>query len=167
MIHKGKCSKPLAAFAFAGMALVSASCATGSAGGADTLDSTGSETAAVETGRGGGLPSDCFFNNTVRDFTTLDNRNLIIHGAGRRAYHVVLASPSFDIEHEYRIGIYDRDGRVCPYGGDAIIVQGAITERISIRSIEAIDETQLENLLVRFGKQEAASEDLVTVTDVE
>lgn len=111
--------------------------------------------------------SDCIINSGIRDYATLDNRNLIIYGPGRRAYHVVLTTPSLDIEHEYRIGIFDRDGRICPFGGDAIIIQGPITERIPIRSIERLDDAQETALKVRFGKEEAASEDLVTVTDVD
>ena len=111
--------------------------------------------------------SDCIINAGVRDYATLDDRNLIIYGAGRRAYHVVLATPSINLESEYRLGIFDRDGRICPFGGDAIIVQGPITERIPIRSIERLTDEAETALKVRFGKEEAATEDLLTVTDVD
>jgi Family of unknown function (DUF6491) len=145
--------------AFAGLGaglLALAGCATNpSAGGGATAD------------RGSPVASDCIFSSGVRDYATLDDRNLILYGPGRRAYHVVLAMPSFDLEHEYQIGILDRDGRICPFGGDAIIVQGAIPERIPIRSIEAISNDEVMALKVRFGKEEAAPEDLVTVTDID
>lgn len=122
-------------------------------------------TAAVE-GRVG-EPADCLFNRGVRDFTALDNQNLILYGPGSRAYHVVLTRPSFDLQREYEIGIYDRDGRICPFGGDAVIVQGTFTERITIRSIEAITDADVDALKLRFGKEGAATEDLVTVTDID
>lgn len=127
--------------------------------------STSGSAAALE-GRAG-EPSDCLFNRGVRDFTALDNQNLILYGPGNRAYHVVLTRPSFDLEHEYEIGIYDRDGRICPFGGDAVIVQGTFTERITIRSIEAISDEAVDALKVRFGKEGATPEDLVTVTDID
>jgi hypothetical protein len=122
---------------------------------------------------GGSLPADCILGNSVRDYTALDNRNLILYGQGRRPYHVVLTTPAIDLEREFSIGVYDRDAafggisRICPYGGDAIIIDGPITERIPIRSIEAIDDTQVEALLVRFGKAEPADEDEVTVTEIQ
>jgi Family of unknown function (DUF6491) len=132
--------------------------------GCASSPSSGDTTAAE---RRVGEPSDCLFNRGVRDFTALDNRNLILYGPGNRAYHVVLTSPSFDLEREYEIGIYDRDGRICPFGGDAVIVRGTFTERIPIRSIEAISDEDADALKVRFGKEGAAPEDLVTVTDID
>ena len=113
-----------------------------------------------------GLPSDCIINRGVRDFDMLDERNLIIYGIGRTPYHVVLATPSLNISNEYAIGILDEDGRICPYGGDAIIIDGPIREVISIRSIEAIDREDVELLKVQFGVIEAAG-DAVTITEIE
>jgi hypothetical protein len=122
---------------------------------------------------GGPLPSDCILGGNVRDFTPLDNQNLILYGPGNRPYHVVLATRAIDLEREFSIGVYDGDagfggvGRICPYGGDAIIIEGPITERIPIRSIEQIDDTDVDALLVRFGKAEPADDDEVTVTEIQ
>jgi Family of unknown function (DUF6491) len=144
------------AFAGLGAGLALAGCASSpSPGGGATAD------------RGTPVSSDCIYNSGVRGYATLDDENLILYGPGRRAYHVVLATPSFDLEHEYQIGILDRDGRICPFGGDAIIVQGPITERIPIRSIRALSDDEEFALKVSFGKEEAAPEDLVTVTDID
>lgn len=131
--------------------------------------STAGDRAALEGGGGG---SDCFFNRGVRDYTALDERNLILYASGSRAYHLVLATPSFNLESEWSIGVLDGggiggDGRICPFGGDRIVVDGPFVEQLSIRSIEALDETGVEALKVRFGKEEAAPEELVTVTDIE
>jgi len=146
----------LIALAGLGAGLALAGCASNpSADGGATAD------------RGTPVSSDCIFSSGVRDYATLDDQNLILYGPGRRAYHVVLVMPSFDLEHEYQIGIFDRDGRICPFGGDAIIIQGPITERIPIRSIRALSEDEEFALKASFGKEEAAPEDLVTVTDVD
>lgn len=115
---------------------------------------------------GGALPSDCIINRGVRDFETLDNRNLILHGPGSRAYHVVLTTPAIDLSREIRIGVLDNDGRICPYGGDAIIIDGVIREQIPIRSIEALDPADVEALKVEFGLIEAA-DDAVSITEIE
>jgi hypothetical protein len=139
-----------------------AGCATGSADDGSTARNSA-----------GSPPSDCILGGNVRDYTPLDNRNLILYGTGNRPYHVVLATPAIDLEREFTIGVYDGDagfggiGQICPYGGDAIIIEGPITERIPIRSIERIDDVDVEALKVQFGKVEAADEDSLTVTEIQ
>jgi len=115
---------------------------------------------------GASLAGDCILGGRVRDYATLDDQNLILYGPGRRAYHVVLMRRAIGLESGFTIGVYDRDGRICHYGGDAIIVEGPLTDRIQIRSIEAIDDVDLEGLNVRFGKIEAADVE-VTVTEIQ
>lgn len=147
----------------AGMAVLAtlSACATGSSNG-ESLSSSG-----------GGSPSDCILGGSVRNYTALDNQNLILYGPGNRPYHVVLASRAINLESEFTIGVYDRDAafggisRICPYGGDAVIVDGPIRERILIRSIERIDDSRVEALKVRYGKTEAADGDAVTVTELD
>jgi hypothetical protein len=103
------------------------------------------------------LPADCIIVRTISDYNALDADDLVIHGPADTAYHVVLTTPSTLIEGEFAIGIYDDgDGRLCPYGLDSIIVEGALVEEIRIRSIESLDEAGLEALLVEFGEIEAA-----------
>jgi hypothetical protein len=122
---------------------------------------------------GPGLPSDCIISRTIQDYERLDDQNLIIYGPGSRAYHVVLTTPSNNIDSEFSIGVLDAtmgdwipDGRICPYGGDAIIIDGPIVETIPIRSIESLDAGTLENLQVEFGAIESAG-DLVTGTVIQ
>jgi hypothetical protein len=139
-----------------------AGCATGSPASGETVRDTSFSSS-----------NDCIVGSSVRDYTALDDRNLLLYGPGNRAYHVVLVRPAFDLESEFRIGVYDADagfggiGRICPYGGDAIIIEGPITERIAIRSIQALDDTAVVDLKVRFGKMEPADDDALTVTDLE
>ena len=136
------------------------------AGCASTGGGEGSQGRLDTDGR---VASDCILSRTIRDFTTLDERNLILDAPGSRAYHVVLATPSFSLESEYTIGLIDRDGdgRICPYGRDRVLIDGPLREQVSIRSIEQITEDEVEALRVRFSLEEAAPDDSVTVTEIE
>ncbi|MGW8368486.1 MAG: hypothetical protein ACWGPN_07380, partial [Gammaproteobacteria bacterium] len=90
-------------------------------------------------------------------------------GSGTLGYfYAVLVTPALDMSHEFAIGILDRDrdGRICPYGGDSILIDGLVRERISIRSIERISDEQAEFLKMEFGLTES-SEDQVIVTPIE
>ena len=110
--------------------------------------------------------SDCIFNRGIRDFTALDNQNLLLYGPGGMPYHVTLTTPSLNLKGEFRIGIQDADGRICPFGGDAIVVNGVFREVIPIRSIEAIDKDQAEELKIQFGLIDSGDAE-VTVTTVQ
>lgn len=115
--------------------------------------------------RGISAGSDCV-TGRIRDFDALDNQNLILYGAGSRAYHATLATPAINLEREIALGVEDRDGdgRICPYGRDFILVDGPIPERVPISSIASLDEGALESLLIAYGEQEAAE---LTITDTE
>jgi len=89
---------------------------------------------------------DCFFARSMTDWRPLDNRNLIVFTGARRAYHIQLATPSMSLRFEDTIAFTDRDGRICPYGGDSIVVNGLMPDRIPIASIRRMDEGQLEDL---------------------
>ena len=104
------------------------------------------------------LPADCILVRMIRDYDALDADDLLIYVSGGTAYHVVLATPSRNIEGEFMIEVFDDgDGRLCPYGRDSVMIDGPIFERIRMRSIESIDEAELEALLVEFGEIEAAA----------
>ena len=94
---------------------------------------------------------DCIFAGTISDWRPLDEQNLILFAAGRRPYHVVLARRAFGLSYESQIAIYDRDGRICSYGGDSIIVDGVMTDRIFISSIRKLSDSELEQVYVDFG----------------
>ena len=76
--------------------------------------------------------NDCFFAVSLSDWRPLDNSNLILFATGRRPYHVELMRPAMSLSSNVEIGVYDRDGRICPFGGDAIIVDSIMPERITI-----------------------------------
>ena len=95
--------------------------------------------------------NDCFFARALSDWRSLDNSNLILFASGRRPYHVELTRPAMSLSSNIQIGVYDRDGRICPFGGDAIIVDGFMPERITIRSIRQLTEDQLLEVYQQFG----------------
>jgi Family of unknown function (DUF6491) len=94
---------------------------------------------------------DCFFASTLHDWRPLDDENLILFANGRRPYHVELVRPAMGLSFDVMIGVYDRDGRICSFGGDAIIVDGVIPDRITIRSIRRLTDEQLDEVYVQFG----------------
>jgi hypothetical protein len=95
--------------------------------------------------------NDCFFASTLHDWRPLDDENLILFAGGRRPYHVELIRPAVGLSYDVMIGVYDRDGRICPYGGDAIVIDGVIPERILIRSVRRLTPEQLDEVYVQFG----------------
>lgn len=95
--------------------------------------------------------NDCFRARSVRDWRPLDNSNLILFAEGRRPYHVELVRPAMGLSFNDSIGVYDRDGRVCAIGGDAIVVGGAMPERITIRSIRRLTDEELQAVYADFG----------------
>jgi hypothetical protein len=95
--------------------------------------------------------SDCFFSRTISDWRPLDSMNILVYAGGRQPYHVQLANPSQNLSFEDAIGFYDRDGRICPYGGDAVVVNGFVPDRIPIASIRRLSEGELEALFAEFG----------------
>jgi hypothetical protein len=94
---------------------------------------------------------DCFFANSITDWRPLDNMNLLVFTGRRTPYHVQLSMRSMSLRFEDTIAFTDRDGRICPYGGDAIVVNGAIPNRISIASIQRLTESQLTDLYRSYG----------------
>lgn len=110
--------------------------------------------------------SDCILIRTIRDYRLLDDRNLLIYGPGDRAYYVTLFRPSFELRSSFQMGFSSRDDRLCPFGGDAIVVGSIRREEIAIQSISRVTEEQEEQLLVRYGKKEPAGEQAPAPKDV-
>lgn len=101
--------------------------------------------------------TDCIRTSLVRDWEALDDRNLIVYESGRRAYHVELAQSCFGLDFDTMIGLYDRrgDGRICGFGLDRVIVDGAIPEGCSIAAVDELTEEQAEELKLRAEQSEA------------
>jgi len=112
-------------------------------------------TPSVDNSTALGNSTDCIFGRTISDWSALDDRNLIVFAGRRNPYHVELVRSAFGLSRDFSIGIYDRDGRLCPYGGDAIVVRGGgLPDRVTIASIRQLTEEELELLYVEFGIEE-------------
>lgn len=107
--------------------------------------------------------SDCFFARSLRSWRYLDDRNLVVF-AGRQPHHVELVAPMPGLDRNIAIGLFDRDGLICP--GDAIVARNLLPDRVTIRSVRRISDDELEALYVQFGLEPAAVVELRPI-DVE
>ncbi|MBT8100118.1 MAG: hypothetical protein KJO82_10225 [Gammaproteobacteria bacterium] len=113
-----------------------------------TTDS-GETTAATE-----GLPrgSDCISQGTIRDYTVLDDSNLIVRASGRRAYHVQLSRPVWGIKSAWQLGFESRTGQICSSFSDVIVDDKFSGDRVRISSVRRLTPEDEEDLKIRFGK---------------
>lgn len=111
--------------------------------------------------------SDCILIRTIRDYTPLDDRNLLVWGAAKRGYYVTLVRPAFNLRSSFRLGFSSRDGQLCPYGGDAIVFDGPGDETIRVRSISRVSKEQADEILIRYGKKEPAGDQAPPPADVQ
>jgi hypothetical protein len=111
--------------------------------------------------------SDCILIRTIRDYTLLDDQNLLIWGPGKRAYYVTLFRPAFELRSSIRIGFSSRDDQLCPYGGDGIVAGTFNRETIGIRAISRVTEEEAEQLLVRYGRKEPSEQQAPEPEEVE
>lgn len=98
--------------------------------------------------------SDCILIRTIRDYTPLDDSNLLIWGAAKRGYLVTLIRPAFGIRTSFRLGFSSRDDQLCPYGGDSIVFGDLASDVIRVQSISRVSKEQAEDIKIRFGKKE-------------
>jgi hypothetical protein len=95
--------------------------------------------------------SDCISIRSIRDYTPLDGRTLLIWGGVSRPYFVRLSSSSYDLKMAYAMSVDSRDDRLCPYGGDGLSFGSFRQTTVRVRSITRISKEQAEELLVRYG----------------
>ena len=85
--------------------------------------------------------SDCILIRTIRDYQTLDNRNLLVRAGRKRTYFVTLAVSSFEMRSSFRLGVDSTDSWLCPYGGDRILFGGRAEMGFSIQSISRVNKS--------------------------
>ena len=102
--------------------------------------------------------SDCISIRTIRDYTPLDRSTLLIDGGGNRSYLVSLVHTSFELSSANGISFSSRDSWLCPYGGDEIIIGSFANERLRIRAISKLNDEQIDDILIRYGKKDANTE---------
>lgn len=126
-------------------------------------------TGEPESGESGDVDfrgSDCILISTIRDYTPLDDSNLLIYGPAKRAYFVTLVHSTFELRSSFRLQFSSRDGHLCPYGGDEIVVGSFGREAVGIRAISRVTEEQAEQLLIRYGRKEPAEQQAPAPEDV-
>jgi len=102
--------------------------------------------------------SDCISIRTIRDYTALDDKNLLIWASAKRPYFVRLFSPAWGLKTSFQLGTVSRDDRLCPYGGDQLVFGSSGRDTARIASIRRISPEEADWLLVRFGKKDPAEE---------
>jgi hypothetical protein len=102
--------------------------------------------------------SDCISIRTIRDYTALDDKNLLIWASAKRPYFVRLFSPTWGLKTSFQLGTVSRDDRLCPYGGDALVFDSAGRDTARIASIRRVSPEEADWLLVRFGKKDPAED---------
>lgn len=80
-----------------------------------------------------GRGNDCTWARAITDWEEVDRNHIVVRGAGRDRFLIrfsgaCTANPRFERE----IGVISRDSRLCPYGGDELIIGG---ERCTILNI--------------------------------
>lgn len=96
--------------------------------------------------------SDCISIRSIRDYTPLDNRTLLIKESKSRVYFVRLMAPNTDMNSGIQMAVQSHDSRLCSYGGDSLIFGNFHPRPALIRSISRITQEQEEDILVRYGK---------------
>ncbi len=91
--------------------------------------------------------TDCIFQSTINGFNALDNRYVILYGAGRNnAYLAELAPGCFDKKNTTTLGAVDGDsnGQICGFGRDSLAYREfGRTESCRILSLERLSELRL------------------------
>jgi len=110
---------------------------------------------------------DCISIRTIRDYTALDERSLLIRSSSDKVYLVRLLQPSLELKSSIGVGFASRDSRLCPRMGDAIILDGLAPDEVRIRSIDLVTRAQANRLLVRFGLRGPAERQITTPTAIQ
>ena len=95
--------------------------------------------------------SDCISIRSIRDYTPLDKRTLLIRESGNRVYFVRLMTTTAEIDTGMSLTVHSRDDRLCPYGGDGLIFSSFHPRPVTVRSISRITKEQEEDIKVRYG----------------
>ena len=97
---------------------------------------------------------DCIHQPSIRGYKVLDEQNLIVEGAGGRAYHVVLNRRAFGLRTTWQIAFDAPTSRVCERFSSVVYRGDMGRETIRIDSIRLLAAEEEEDLLIAFGKKE-------------
>lgn len=116
---------------------------------------SGTESAVSDGAKSG---TDCISESSIRDYTVLDESNLIVRESRSRAYHLELTRPLYGLRSSWQLGFRSPGGWICG-GTSDIVADGAFGDSsfdrtVRIRSIRRMTPEYEEDLLIRFGKKE-------------
>lgn len=97
--------------------------------------------------------NECTWSSAIRDWKRLDDKNLIVWGPGKQAYHVQLAFSLFDLNSAETIALVDRDNnsQICGYGMDRVVVPNSpMHSDATISGITRLDEAGIEQLAAKY-----------------
>ena len=89
---------------------------------------------AVDDGFASG--SDCIFEGTIRDYTVLDESNLVVTASARRKYHIELFRRAFGLRSSWHIGFTSPTSRICPGFSEIIVDDNFGPEAIRISNCD-------------------------------
>ncbi len=110
---------------------------------------------------------DCISTRTIRDYRVLDDANLVVTAHAGRKYHIWLSRRAVGLRASWKIGFRSTNGRVCGGFDDIIVDDGFGPERIRMAGIRELTPEEYDNLLVRFGKREPATEPAPAIDSVD
>jgi hypothetical protein len=96
----------------------------------------------------------CVFARSISDFEPLDRNKLVIWSPGRRnAYLVELTMPFTDLRFANELAVIDRDrnGQLCGYGMDRIVVGSHPREVSTVMSVTRLDDAAIAALEQQYG----------------
>ena len=77
----------------------------------------------------------CVRMDNVRGFSVIDERHLVIDVSANRAVLVKLFSRCSGLRFASRIGVASRDGELCGYRSESIVIPGGVATRCSVASL--------------------------------
>ncbi len=102
--------------------------------------------------------SDCISEGTIRDYTVLDDANLIVSASAKRKYHVQLNRRAYGLRSTWHIGFSSPTSQICAGFGEVLVddgigMAGTGLDRYRIRSIQRLTPEEVDVMLVRYGKK--------------
>jgi hypothetical protein len=107
--------------------------------------------------------SDCVFQSTISDFTTLDNEHVVLYSMGKRKAYLAQISPGcFDVKSQVSLAAVDgdRNGQICGFGRDSIAYRNlGMVEDCRIMGLEDLSDERRIQLGVGVPEKKPPKED--------
>lgn len=98
--------------------------------------------------------SDCFSADRVSDYKAISKDLLLVWSPNRHcAYAVGLGIGCSGVRSASGIAFRDRDGRICGFPDDKIILAGAFAEDCSITAVEKLTPERLLILAPKYARE--------------